>query len=115
MQTKENSRFNTRGTQRNVRLNSTPETPLNDPVSHFVDRVNKLRSCVGGVGDDDIDGITTHNEVNQSDSPIGFSLRRRISYRQIENGACLTRCPSPALDSTRRTLIVTVHSVTMPV
>ena len=29
------------------------------------------------VGDAEMVGITIHNEVNQSDKPIGFSLRRK--------------------------------------
>ena len=71
-------RFNTRGTQWKVRLNPPPETPLTDPVTHFVDSVNNLFDHVlEDVGDADMVGINIHNEVNQSDKPIGFSFRRK--------------------------------------
>ena len=29
------------------------------------------------VGDGDMDGITIHNKVNQRDTPLGFSFRRK--------------------------------------
>ena len=59
-------------------------------------------------------GISIHNEVNQSYTPIGFNFRRKGVIVRC-NMVCLTRCRSLILDSTRRTLIVTVHSATMPV
>ena len=53
------------------------ETPP-DPVSHFVDSVNKLIDHVlEELSDADMVGITIHNEVNQNDKPIGFSFRRK--------------------------------------
>jgi len=82
VQTREYRRFNTLGTHWKVRLNQPPETSLPDPVTHFVDSVNNLFDRVlEDVGDADMVGITIHNEVNQSDKPIGFSFRR-ISYHQ---------------------------------
>ena len=65
-------------------LNRPPETSLPDPVMHFVDSVNNLFNHVlENVDDADMVGITIHNEVNESDKPIGFSFRLRISYLQM--------------------------------
>ena len=81
VQTTEYSRFNTRGTQWKVRLNPpiiSETSPAADPVSHIVDSVNNLFDHVlEDVGVADMVGITIHNEVNQSDKPVGFSLRRK--------------------------------------
>ena len=71
-------RFNTRGTQWKVNLNTSPETSQDDPVTDFVDSVNNLFDHVlEEVGDTDMDGITINNKVNQSDKPIGFGFRRK--------------------------------------
>ena len=81
VQTRVYSRFSTRGTQWKFRLNppiisETSSAP--DPVSHFIDSVNNLFDyMLEDVGDADMVGITIHNEVNQSDKPIGFSFRRK--------------------------------------
>jgi len=76
LQTREYSRFNTRGTHWKVRFNPPTETPLPVPVTHFVDSVNNLLDRVlEDVGDADNVGITIHNKVNQSDKPVGFSFR----------------------------------------
>jgi len=59
-------------------LNPPPETPLHDPVTHFLDSVNNLFDHVlEDVGNVDMVGITVHNEINQSDKPIGFIFRRK--------------------------------------
>ena len=59
-------------------LNSPPETPLPDPVTHFLDSVNNLFDHVlEDVGVAYIVGIIIHNELNQSDKPIGFTFRRK--------------------------------------
>ena len=69
VETREYRRVNTSGTQWKVRLNQHPETPLPDPVTHFVDSVNNLLDHVlEDVGDADMAGITIHNEVDQSES-----------------------------------------------
>ena len=65
-----------------VRLNATfiSETsqPPPDPVSHFIESVNNLFGHVfEDVGGGDIFGFTIYNEVNQSDTPIGCSFRRK--------------------------------------
>ena len=63
-----------------ISLHPSPETPLPEPASHFVDSMNNLFDHVlEDVGDADMVGITILNEVNQSDTPIAFSFRR-ISY-----------------------------------
>ena len=115
VQTREYSRFNTRGTQGKVRLNppiiSETSAPPG-PVSHFIDSVNNLFDHVlKDVGDADMVGITIHNEVNQSDTPIGFSFRRKdqLSSDVIWNvfdKVTQSNSRFNALD----TLIVTVHS-----
>ena len=75
-------------------------TPPPDTVSHFVDRVNYLFDhLLENVGDGDLIGIPINNEVNQCDKPIGFSFRR-ISYRQVSYGACMTNYPCIILDLT---------------
>ena len=49
-------------------LNPPPETPLPDPVTHFVYSVNNLfDNVLEDVGEADMIGITIHNEANQSD------------------------------------------------
>jgi len=61
-------------------------------------------------------GIAVHNEVNQSDKPIGFSFRRKDQLSSdviwsVFHKVSQSNSRFNALD----TLIVTVHSVTMPV
>ena len=67
------------------------------------------------VGDADMVGIGIHNDVNQSDKPLGFSFRRKDQLSSDVIWSVLnklTQCNSGfnALD----TLIVTFQSVTMP-
>ena len=84
VQTREYSRFNTRGTQWKVRLNPPLETFLPDPVTHFVDSVNNgFDRVLEYVGDADMVGITIHKEVNKSDKLIGSVSDGRISYRRM--------------------------------
>jgi hypothetical protein len=97
-QTREYRRFNTRDTQWKVRLN--PPSISVDPVTHFVASVNEMFDhLLENVDDGDTVGITNHNEVNQSDKPIGFSFRR-IRFRQMSYGKCLIKCHSQILDLT---------------
>ena len=116
VEAREYSRHNTRGTQWKVRLNPTPEIPLPDPVSHFVDSVNNLfEHVLEDVGDADMVGITIHNEVNQSDKPIGFSFIRKDQLSSDVIWSVFDKLSqSNARFNTSDTLIVTVHSVTMP-
>jgi hypothetical protein len=87
------SRFNTLGTQWKVRLNTPPPTtPPPDPVSHYVGSVNNMFEYVlEDEGDADMFGITIHNEVNQSDTPIDFNYIRRICYPQMSYVVCSTK------------------------
>ena len=78
VQTRECSRFNTRGKICKVQLNPPPETPLHDPVTYFVHSVKNLFDHVlEDVGDADMVGITIQNDVNQTDISMGFSFRRK--------------------------------------
>jgi len=116
VQTREYRTFNTRGTQWEVRLNPPPETSLPDPVTHFVDSVNNLFDHVlENLDDADMVGITIHNEVNQSDKPIDFNFRRKdqLSPDVIWSVFDMVSQSNARFNATD-TLIVTVHSVTMP-
>jgi hypothetical protein len=117
VQTRECSIFNTRGTHWKVRLNPPIicETPP-DPVSQFIDSVNNLLDHVlEDVADADMIGITIYNELNQSDTPIGFSFRHKDQLTSdviwsVFDKVTQTNSRLNASD----TLILTVHSVTMP-
>ena len=117
VQTREYCRFNTRGTQWKERLNPPTETPVPDPVTHFVDSVNNLFDHVlEDVGDADMVGITIHNEVNQSNKPIGFSFRRKDQLSSDVIWSVFDKVSkSNARFNASDTLIVSVHSVKMPV
>ena len=74
---REYRRFNTIGRQIRVRLNP-PTDPETNPMDHFLVSVNDLfEHVLQDVGDADMVGVAIHNEVNQSDRPIGISFRRR--------------------------------------
>ena len=98
-------------------LNQPPETPLSDPVNHFVDSVNNLFDHVlDNVGNADMVGITIHNEINQIDKPIGFSFRRKGQLSSHVIWSVFDKVSkSNARFNETDALIVTVHSVTMPV
>jgi len=116
VQTRECHRFNTRGTQWKVRLNPPPKNTY--PIlSHTVASVNNLFDRVlENVGDADMVGITIHNDVNQSDKRIGFSFRRKdqLSADVIWSVFDKVKQSNSRFHATD-TLIVTVHSVAMPV
>ena len=68
------------------------------------------------VGVADMVGITIHNEVNQSDKPVGFSLRRKDQLSSDVIWSVFDKVSqSNARFNASDTFIVTVHSVTMPV
>ena len=115
--TREYSRFNTRGRQWNVSLNPPAEIPLPDPVTAFVDSVNNMFDHVlEYVRDADMVGITIHNKVSQSDKPIVFSYRRKDQiWSDVIWSVFDKLLQSNARFHPSDTLIVTVHSVTMPV
>ena len=69
-------RFNAVGTQITVRL--LPPSNNVDPVTQFLTGVNDLfEHVLQNVSDSDMVGMTIHNQVNQSDKPIGISFRRK--------------------------------------
>jgi len=74
--TRQYRRFNAVGTQITVRL----LPPLNnvDPVTYFLASVNDLfEHVLQNVSDSDMVGMTIHNQVNQSDKPMGISFRQK--------------------------------------
>ena len=77
--TRQYRRFNAVGTQITVRL--LPPSSNVDPVTHFLASVNDLfEHVLQNVSDSDIVGMTIHNQVNESDMPIGIGIgiiRRR--------------------------------------
>ena len=49
-----------------------------DPVNHFLASVNDLfEHVLQNLSDSGMVGMTIHNQVNQSDEPIGISFRRK--------------------------------------
>jgi len=71
--TRQCRRFNAVGTQITVRL--LPPSNNVDTVNHFIASVNDLfEHVLQNVSDSDMVGMTIHNQVNQSDKPIGISF-----------------------------------------
>ena len=113
--TRQYRRFNAVGTQLTVRLLPPPDEE--NPVSHFLASVNDLfQHALQGVSDSDMLGIIIQNEVNQNDKPMGISFRRKdqlsgeVIWSVFEKVA-QSNSRFNALD----TLVVTVHSIGMPV
>ena len=113
--TRQYRRFNAVGTQLTVRLLPPPDEE--NPVNHFLASVNGLfQHALQGVSDSDMVGITIQNEVNQNDKAIGISFRRKdqlsgeVIWSVFEKVA-QSNSRFNALDK----LVVTVHSVKMPV
>jgi hypothetical protein len=103
--------FNTVGTQLTVRL--LPPSDATDPVNHFLASVTELieyalRYC----SDSDMVGITIRNEVNEQDKPVG--RKDQVSGDVIGNVLGRVAQSNARFDVMYR-LIVTVHSVKMPV
>jgi len=113
--TRRYSRFNAIGTQLIVRL--LPPSNARDPVSHFLTRVNDLfEHALQNLSDTDMLGITIHNRVNQNDKQNGISFRHKDKKAgdvvcSVFEKVSQSNCRFNSLD----TLVVTVHSVTMPV
>jgi len=107
-------RYNAVGTQHTVRL--LPPEDNSDPVGHFIASLNALfEYLLQDVIDSDMVGITIHNQVNQNDKPIGISFRRKDQLSgelvwSVFEKVSQSNARFNALD----TLVVTVHSVTMP-
>jgi len=85
-------------------------------VGHFLASVNDLfEYALQDVGDDDMVGITIQNQVNQNNKPIGISFRRKdhlpgeVIWSVFEKVS-----QSNARFKALGTLVVTVHSVKMP-
>jgi len=107
-------RYNAVGTQHTARLLSPEDN--SDPVGHFIGSVNALFEYVlQDVIDSDMVGITIQNQVNQNDKPIGINFRRKdhlsgeVVWSVFEK-VSQSNSRFNALD----TLVVTVHSVTLP-
>jgi len=109
------SRYNAVGTQLTVRL--LPPADNSDPVGHFLASVKEhFEYAWKDVSDDDMVGITIHNQVNQNDKPIGIRFRRKD---QLSGEVIWSVFEKVSQSNTRfnalDTLVVTVHSVKMPV
>ena len=107
-------RYNAVGTQHTVRL--LPPEDNSDPVGHFIASLNALfEYLLQDVIDSDMVGITIKNQVNQSDKPIGISFRRKDQLsREMIWSVFEKVSQSNARFNALDTLVVTVHSVTMP-
>jgi len=69
-------RFYAVRTQITVRV--LPPSNNIDPVTHYLASVNDLfEHVLQNVSDSVMVGMSIHNQVNQSDKPIGISFRRK--------------------------------------
>jgi len=86
-------------------------------VGHFLASVNELfEYALQDVSDDDMVGIIIQNQVNQNDKAIDISLMRKDQL----SGEVICSVFEKVSQSNARfnalgTLVVTVHSVKMPV
>jgi len=110
-------RFGAEGTQLTVRLLPPHEGEDSNPLSHFMASVTDLfeyalRNC----DDSDMVGITITNEVNVSDKAFGISFRRKDQITSEVIWSILGKvAQSNARFNALDKLIMTVHSVKMPV
>jgi len=110
-------RFSTEGTQLTVRLLPPHEGEDSNPMSHFIASVTDLfeyalRNC----DDSDMVGITITNEDNVSDKAIGISFRRKDQITSEVIWSVLGKvAQSNARFNALDKLIMTVHSVKMPI
>jgi len=100
-----------------VRLLPPPEGEDPNPMSHFLDSVTELfEHALRDLEDSDMVGITISNEVEVKDRAIGISFRKKdqitgdVIWSVFENVA-QSNARFNALD----TLVMTVHSVKMPI
>jgi len=113
--TRQYRRYNAVGRQITARL--IPPSDNSDPVTHFIANVNDLlQHVLRDVGDSDMVGITIRNQVNQNDKAIGICFRRKDQLSadviwSVFEKVSESNSRFDALD----TLVVTVHSVRMPV
>jgi len=116
-QTKQYRRFNARGTQLTARLLPPPEGEDSNPMSHFVDSVTELfEHALRDLEDSDMVGITISNEVEVKNRAIEISFRRRD---QITGDVIWSVFEKVAQSNARfnvlDTLVMTVHSVKIPI
>jgi len=117
-QTREYRRFNAQGTQITVRLLPPPEGEENlKPMSHFLVSVTELfEYTLRDLEDNEIIGITISNEVNVKDRPIGISFRRKDQIKGDVIWSVFEKVDqSNARFNALDTLVMTVHSVRMPI
>jgi len=108
--TRQYRRYNAVGRQ--ITPGLIPPSDNSDPVSHFLASVNDLFGHVlRDVGDGDMVGIKIRNQVNQNDKPIGIIFRWKDQLSADVIWSVFEKSPSRILDK----LVVTVHSVRMPV
>ena len=116
-------RFSAQGTQFTVRLLPPPDDDDSqiDPITHFESSMNALFDyALRNVDDSDMVGLVIQNESTndntQKDKPIGFSFRRKdqlsteVIWRLFEK-VNQSNARFNAMDK----LVVTVHSVKLPV
>jgi hypothetical protein len=73
---------------------SQPDLDLK-PVDHFLASVKDLfEHVLQGVQDSDLVGVAIRNEVNQTDKPIGISIRQRV---QISRDVIWSVCKGVAV------------------
>jgi len=94
-----------------------PPADNSDPERHFLASVKEhFEYVLQDVSDDDVVGITIQNQVNQNDKPIGISFRRKdqLSGEVIWSVFEKVSQSNPRFNALN-TLVVTVHSLKMPV
>ena len=113
--TRQYRRFNAVGRHLTVRL-TLPSDSMNH-VANFLASVNDLiEYALRDVEDSDMVGMTIQSQVKQNDKPIGISFRRKD---QLTADLILSVYEKVSQSNSRfnasDTLVVTVHSVRMPV
>ena len=113
--TRQYRRFGATGTQIVFRL--LPPYDPTDTVSHFLASLNDLfRHALQNLKESDMVEITIQNRENQNDKPIGISFRRKD---QLAANVILSLVQKVSQSNARFNaldkLIMTVHSVRMPV
>jgi hypothetical protein len=110
-------RFGAEGTQVTVRLLPPHEGEDSNPMSHFIASVTDLfQHALRNCDDSDMVGITITNEVNVSDKATGISFRRKDQITSEVIWSVLGKvAQSNARFNALDKLIMTVHSVKMPI
>ena len=110
-------RFNVVGTQLTVRLLPPSEGEDSNLMSHFLASVSDLfEYALQNCDDSAMFGITISNEVNIADKAIGISFRRKDQITSEVIWSVLGKvAQSNARLNALDKLIMTVHSVKMPI